>query len=124
MPKNSGPQRKRWLKEVSNSAKFQYISFFPTNSQAPKANGIIPSYFSTNNMWNKAPAANHVPPVASQQQQQYQANNQVMNCNMSGGHRRLPATPKKPSTLFGKTASMAFNNISTQLPKPSSLALR
>jgi len=46
------------------------------------------------------------------------------NPPQNGGHRRLPATPKKPSTLFSKTTSVAFNNVSTQLPKPSSLALR
>jgi len=40
------------------------------------------------------------------------------------GHRRLPATPNKPSTLFSQTASIAFKNISNQITKPSSLAFR
>ena len=79
-------------------------------------NGIIPSYFSHPSIWNKNPSGggNNNPTI------------QTGNVNQAttGGHRRLPATPKKPSTLFGKTATMAFNNISTQLPKPSSLALR
>ena len=45
-----------------------------------------------------------------------------------GAHRRLPATPNKPSTLFSQTASTAFKSISNQLnsqvTKPSTLAFR
>merc|ERR1712018_771648 len=50
--------------------------------------------------------------------------NQV-SAHMSGhGHRRLPPTPNKPSTLFTQTASMAFQNFSHQFTKPSSLTFR
>ncbi|XP_059097525.1 voltage-dependent calcium channel type A subunit alpha-1-like [Tigriopus californicus] len=38
--------------------------------------------------------------------------------------RKLPATPNKPSSLFGQTASMAFHNLTERFNKPSSLSFR
>ena len=84
-------------------------------------NGIIPNYFSSPSIWNKGPNPTQPSNVNNNQQV---TNVAPTTTTTGGGHRRLPATPKKPSTLFGKTATIAFNNISTQLPKPSSLALR
>jgi hypothetical protein len=75
-----------------------------------------------------------------QQQQQQQPQHQQQQAHMQaghpginqvtaqmgghGGHRRLPATPNKPSTLFTQTASMAFHNFSNQFTKPQSLTFR
>ena len=82
-------------------------------------NGFIPSYFSSfsqPNLLGKLGNNNNQPPLPKGNQ---------MATHLSGhGHRRLPATPNKPSTLFTQTASMAFHNFSHQFTKPSSLTFR
>lgn len=75
---------------------------FDILSDSKPVNGSIPTYLSHLGKSN--------PP-------QNVTSNQV-------GHRRLPATPKKPSTLYSNPSNVGFNNLPTQLTKPSSLALR
>ena len=87
-----------------------------------RSNGYIPSYFSSfsqPNLFGKLGVGN-----GTQQPSMNHKTNQV-SAHMSGhGHRRLPPTPNKPSTLFTQTASMAFQNFSHQFTKPSSLTFR
>ena len=89
-------------------------------------NGFIPSYFSSFSQPNlfgrlgnatTATAPNGQVPMPK-------GNQMATHLNGHGGHRRLPATPNKPSTLFTQTASMAFHNFSHQFTKPSSLTFR
>ena len=87
-------------------------------------NGYIPSYFSSFSQPNMFGRLNGGVSNNSQQTNNLKAN-QVTATHLSGqGHRRLPATPNKPSTLFTQTASMAFQNFSHQFTKPSSLMIR
>ena len=88
-------------------------------------NGFIPSYFtsfSQPNLLSKISTNNttvngHPPGLGPKGNQ--------MATHLSGhGHRRLPATPNKPSTLFTQTASMAFHNFSHQFTKPNTLTFR
>lgn len=87
-------------------------------------NGYIPSYFSSfsqPNLFGRFGSGGSVPNGGQK------ASNQVTTtAHLSGhGHRRLPATPNKPSTLFTQTASMAFQNFSLhQFSKPNSLTFR
>ena len=87
-----------------------------------RSNGYIPSYFSSfsqPNLFGKFGVG-----AGTQQPTMNHKTNQV-SAHMSGhGHRRLPPTPNKPSTLFTQTASMAFHNFSHQFTKPSSLTFR
>ena len=98
------------------------IMFFILSSRP--MNGYIPSYFSSFSQPNMFGRLNGGVSNNSQQTNNLKAN-QVTATHLSGqGHRRLPATPNKPSTLFTQTASMAFQNFSHQFTKPSSLMIR
>ena len=92
-------------------------------------NGFIPSYFSSlsqpnlfGRLGNNATTTTSAAPNG--QVPMPKGNQMATHLNGHGGHRRLPATPNKPSTLFTQTASMAFHNFSHQFTKPSSLTFR
>lgn len=96
----------------------------PSQDKSKPMNGYIPSYFSSFSQPNMFGRLNGGVSNNSQQTNNLKAN-QVTATHLSGqGHRRLPATPNKPSTLFTQTASMAFQNFSHQFTKPSSLMIR
>ena len=85
------------------------------------------SFFNSINLPNNVMMGNHVnqPGVPPNHNM---PNNHLNNLQQSQQHRRLPATPNKPSTLFSQATSTAFksisNQINSQVTKPSTLSFR
>ena len=86
------------------------------------------NFFNSINLPNNVMMGNHVnqggPP-------NHNMPNSHLNHQQQGQHRRLPATPNKPSTLFSQATSTAFKSISNQIngsnqmvTKPSTLSFR
>lgn len=82
---------------------------------------------SMNPLSNNVMMGNHVSHGGGVQQHNM-PNHHNVNQQQGAQHRRLPATPNKPSTLFSQTASSAFKSISnqfnSQVTKPSTLSFR
>ena len=82
----------------------------------------------TNNFFNSLKLPNNVMGNHVNQVHQNMPNHLNNQQQPGGAHRRLPATPNKPSTLFSQATSTAFksisNQINTQVTKPSTLSFR
>ena len=79
-------------------------------------NGYIPSYFSSFSQPNLFGRLGNGTTGQGQLATTPKGSNQVTSTHMGGhGHRRLPATPNKPSTLFTQTASSLQNTLGFQV---------
>ena len=110
----------------------RFTSGLPSILGSTKTNSVDESITQrTNNFFNNINLPNNVMGNHVNQGGPVHQNmpNHLNNQQQPGGaHRRLPATPNKPSTLFSQATSTAFksisNQINSQVTKPSTLSFR